>query len=286
MGDAQVHLESVLAKTELPDDSFVREVDEEYRRDQLKSLWQRYGRALVIGVVLGLVVLAGVLYWREARARDSGATGEAFVQALAKIETGDIAAAAPELQKLANSDAAGYQALAQLTQAANKVKGGDNDAGIKLYKAVAANAALAQPFRDLALIKATRLEFDVLAPDVIISRMKPLSTPGNPWFGVAGEMTGIAYIKSGKPDLAEPLFTAIANDASLEASLRGRAAQLAAALAGAAGRTLNLPGMRLSGDQAAGDPAADNQAGAETGAGGTAPAKSPDVHATPATKAQ
>jgi len=278
MGDAQPQLESVLAKTEEPDDSFVREVDEEYRRDQLKSLWQRYGQALIIGVVLGLAALAGILYWREARTNNQGATGEAFVQALSKIETGDVDGATPELKKLAAGDSAGYQALALLMQAGAKVQGGDTDAGIKIYNSVAANTALSQPFRDLAVIKATRLEFDSLKPDVIIARMKPLSTPGNPWFGVAGEMTGVAYLKAGKPDLAEPLFTAIANDTSLEASLRGRAAQLAAALAGAAGRTPNLPGLNADGAPAAGDEA--NPAGASEAA------KSPAVQPATANKAQ
>ena len=92
----------------------------------------------------------------------------------------------------------------------NVLRDGDTDGGIKIYNAIAANAALAQPFRDVALLKATRLEFDTLAPDVVIARMKPLSTPGGPWFGVAGEMTAVAYLKAGKPALAEPLFTAIA----------------------------------------------------------------------------
>ena len=274
MGDANRALESVLAKTEEPDDSFIREVDEEYRRDQLKSLWQRYGKLLIAALVIGLATLAGVLYWRESRTRTEGTTGEAFIQALAKVESGDVAGASPELAKLAKSDPAGYQALALLMQAGTAVQSGDDAAGIKIYNAVAANPALAQPFRDLALIKATRLEFDALAPAVVITRLKPLSIPGNPWFGVAGEMTGIAYLKSGKPDLAEPLFTAIANDASLEASLRGRAAQLAAALAGAAGRTANLP---KGGDAA---PASDASEPAESAA------ESAAVQAPPANKAQ
>ncbi len=265
-------LESVLAKTEEPDDSFIREVDEEYRRDQLKSLWQRYGKALIAALVIGLAVLAGVLYWRESQTKGAGATGEAFVQALGKIETGDVDAANPELKRLAASDSEGYKALSLLMQAGNAVQGGDDAGGIKIYNAVAGNAALAQPFRDLALIKATRLEFDTLAPDVIIARMKPLSTPGNPWFGVAGEMTGIAYLKAGKPALAEPLFTAIANDTSLEGSLRGRAAQLANALAGAAGRTPQLAGAQFGGDAAPADAAATD--------------KSPAVQAAPANKAQ
>ena len=219
-----------MAKTGDTDDAFVREVDEEYRRDQLKSLWARYGRWLLTAIVVGLVALGGLLYWREARGRAAGAEGEQFNLALAKVETGDFAAAAPVFAALGKSDHAGYRALSQLMLAANAAQTGDTAKALALYKAVERDATLARPFRDLALVRATRLEFDTLPPAATIAALRPLSIPGSPWFGVAGEMTGIAYLKSGKPELAEPLFRAVAADANVAPSLRSRAAQLASAM--------------------------------------------------------
>lgn len=235
-----------MASPEEPEENFIREVDEEVRRDRLKQIWRLYGRWIILAVVAGLASLAGTLYWLSSEAKKAGDTGEQFVQALGKIETGDVKAANPTLDALATGDQPGYQALALLTKAANATQAGDTDAALKIYRQVVANSTLAAPFRDLALIRLTRLEFDTLKSETVISRLQPLSVPGNPWFGVAGEMTAIAQIRSGKPALAEPLFTAIANDAGLEQSLRARAAQMATALAANAGRAPALKKMPVA----------------------------------------
>src|SRR3546814_17020434 len=80
--------------------------------------------------------------------------------------------------------------------------GGDNKAAIAQYKAIAADTRLAPPFRDLALIRQTALEFDTLQPQEVVDRLKPLATEGNPWFGSAGEMVAIAYMTLRKPALS------------------------------------------------------------------------------------
>ena len=56
------------------------------------------------------------------------------------------------------------------------------------------------------------------------------ATPGNAWFGSAGEMVAMAYLKQGKENLAGPLFAAIAKDDEVPQSLRTRTRQLAGLL--------------------------------------------------------
>ena len=219
-----------MPKQDVTDAAFLREVDEEYRRSQLAGLWSRYGRLALVGLVVLLVAVAGLLYWRAERARQAGVAGEQLMQALAKADAGDTAGAAPILTNLAQSPQPGYRALAELAQAASATQGGNNARALALYRAVSADTGLAPPFRDLATIKATRLEFDTLAPAVVVSRLQALAVPGNPWFPVAAEMTAIAQLRAGKPALAGPLFAAIARDAEAPPSLRGRAAQLASSL--------------------------------------------------------
>lgn len=219
-----------MAKPDDRDVAFLREVDEEYRRSQLAGLWSRYGRALMIAVVVFLVALAGFLYWREDRARRAGAAGEEFTQALTRLETGNFTAAAPVLADLAKSGTPGYRALARLMQAATAVQAGDTAKGLAIYHAVAVDSSIAVPFRDLATIKATRLEFETLPPATVIERLKALSVPGNPWFAVAAEMTAIAHLRANQPALAAPLFAAIVRDTSAPPTLRNRAAQLAVSL--------------------------------------------------------
>lgn len=216
--------------TPATDDSFVREVDEEYRRSQLQSLWSRYGLLLVVLIAVGLTALGGFLWWRAEQHKAAGATGEAFAQALTKLETGNLPEAAPILTRLATGGDKGYAALARLTQGANLVTAGDTAGATKIFESIAADTSQPQPLRDLATIKAMRLAYDTLPPATVIERLKTLSLPGNPWFGVAGEMTAVAHIRAGQSDVAGALLASIAKDATLPTSLRGRAQQLAGSL--------------------------------------------------------
>lgn len=219
-----------MAKNDVSDDAFLREVDEEYRRSQMAGLWTRYGRFVAVGVVLLLAAVGGLLYWREDRARRAGLAGEELTQAIAKVEAGDVAGAAPVLNRLAASPQPGYRALALLTQAAAAARANDTAKAVALYAKVAGDTAIAPPFRDLATIKSTRLQFDALAPADVIARLKLLAVPGNPWFPIAAEMTGIAHLRAGQPALAAPLFAAIERDPGAAPTLRGRAGQLAVSL--------------------------------------------------------
>ncbi len=212
------------------DEAFLREVDEGVRRDQVLSLWQRYGKLGIAALVLFLAAVGGGLWWRDNEARKAGVAGENFGLALTKLEVGDTATAKPLLDTLAKDGPKGYRPLAEMMQAANAVGAGDTAKATKLLEGVAADASQPQPLRDTATIKSVRLNFDTLPPATIIARLKQFAVPGNPWFGIAGEMTALAHIKAGKPDLAKPLLIAIVRDAAQPGSLRNRAAQLALSL--------------------------------------------------------
>jgi hypothetical protein len=222
------------------DEAFLREVDEGVRRDQVLSLWQRYGKLGIALLLLFLGAVAAGLWWREEQVRKAGVAGEELLQGIDKLGVGDTKASRPLLDRLAKEGPKGYPALAQMLQAADAVGANDNAKAIKLLDAVAADTANAQALRDAALIKSVRLGFDTLPPAAVIARLQPLAVPGNPWFGVAGEMTALAHVKAGNVDKAKPLLVAIVRDATLPASLRGRVAQLALAL-GVDEAALELP---------------------------------------------
>ena len=57
-----------------------------------------------------------------------------------------------------------------------------------------------------------------------------MARAGEPWFGTAGEMTGLALVKQGRKTEAGQLFAAIAKDKSVPDSIRARAVQIASSL--------------------------------------------------------
>ena len=236
------------------DEAFLREVDEGVRRDQVLSLWQRYGKIGITILILGLAALAGFLWWRDQSAVKAGVVGEEFSRASDQLDVGEGAKARPTLERIAKEGPGGYAPLAQMVLASDAVAAGDAPRAIKLLDAIAADEKAPQPLRDAALLKSVRLGFDAQPPAKTIARLKPLVVPGTPWFSTAAEMTALAQLKAGNLEAAKPLLTAIVIDTNNPPGIRGRTAQLALSL-GVDERLLKLqPGE--AGGAAAAAPAA------------------------------
>jgi hypothetical protein len=139
------------------------------------------------------------------------------------------------LKALGASHEEGYRVASRLLAADLALRRQDTRAAIAGFGAIATDASLAQPYRDLALVRQTALEFDQLPSATVIARMKPLAVPGGAWLGSAGEMLAAAYMREGKPQLAGPVFGMIAKDDKAPPTLRQRAVQMAAMLGTDAG---------------------------------------------------
>ena len=209
-------------------DAFFREVSEEVRRDQMQGLARRYGLLVIAAVVVALVILAGVLAWRSHRETVAGEEGEKLTAAMTALGAGNSAQAGPQLDAVVKDDEKGYAPLARLLQADMQVQQNKPALAAATFLGIAHDGTVPQPLRDLALVRATAMAFDTLAPAEVINRMKPLAVVGAPWFGSAGELTGLAYLKLGQTEPAGKLFAAVAQDKGVPQTIRARAAQLAA----------------------------------------------------------
>lgn len=222
--------EQIAARDAAQQDVFLREVDDALREDQMLGAMRRYGKPVAAVIVAGLLGLAGYLWWNEHQAKLAGERGEQLTVALDKVEGGNLPEADRQLATLAKDAGDGTGAAARLMQAGIAAEQGKADVARKLFAEVAADAGAPQPLRDLATIRDVALQFDALPPEQVIARLKPLAVPGGAWFGSAGELVGIAYLKQGRNDLAGPLFAQIARDAETPDSLRSRARQMAGLL--------------------------------------------------------
>ncbi|PCG13396.1 tetratricopeptide repeat protein [Sphingomonas adhaesiva] len=222
-----------MALTPQNNEAFVREVDEELRRDQALHVWRTYGRAIIAGIVLVLAAFAGYLFWQHRQHQAAEREGETLQKAYDDLAAQDTKAAAAPLAQLAASQRDGYRVLAIFSQADVLLQNQDLRGAAAKFAAVAGDASVAQPFRDLALIRQTSAEFDTLKPDVVVERMRPLAVAGNPWLGSAGELMAIAYLKQGRRDLAGQVFARIGADKDVPPTLRQRAVQMAGAMGAA-----------------------------------------------------
>lgn len=211
-------------------ESFVREVDENLRRDQMADAARQYGKWIVAAVILFLAAIAGYLYWQNRQQAQAAADSEAMTAALDKITANDIKGGQAAIQPLTDSSNDVTRATAQLTNAALALRQNDRTTAAAIYKRVAADGDLPQAFRDVALVRAVAVEYDSLKPDEVIARLSPLAQPGNPFFGSAGEMTGMAMIAKGDRAGAGQLFARIAADSQVPETIRSRAVQIAGSL--------------------------------------------------------
>jgi hypothetical protein len=212
------------------DEAFLREVDDAVRASDLTSFWTRYGRWLLAAVVAGLLAFGGWIIYQNQQQAAADRQGEEFVDAIDKLRAGQKKEARTKLATLAKADQPGYRAMAQLVEANLLGEDGETKKAIAVYAKVAGDNSLPQTFRDLALIRQTSAEFDTLPPQTVVDRLKPLATPGHAWFGSAGELTALAYMKMSKDNMAGPIFAQIAKQDGLPQSLRSRAQQMAGAL--------------------------------------------------------
>jgi hypothetical protein len=219
-----------LAIKPVDNESFYREVDEELRRDQMKTWWQRNGKLAVAAVVLLLAAIGGFIWWQNQKQVKAGERGETLIAAFDEIAGRNKTAAVQKLDTLAKEGADGHRAAAILTKADLAIEANDLKGAATLFRQVADDKSLAGPYRSLATVRMTAVEYDRLAPQAVVDRLKPLAVAGQPWFGSAGEMLAIAYLRLNKPAEAARIFAAMAKDDKVPETLRSRATQMAGAL--------------------------------------------------------
>lgn len=219
-----------MASTPPNDEAFLREVDEELRREQIQTMWKRYGRLALGLILLGLAGFAAFLFWRAETQKKADERSEQFSAVIADIQAGRKTDAGKKVDALIADGGAGYRVVALFTKAALAADKGDIKGAASIYAGVAADDSVAQPFRDIALIRQTLIEYDQLKPQQVIDRLKPLANKDNGFFGTAGELTAMAMIQANRPAEAGRLLAAVAADPETPQTLRDRAGRLAASL--------------------------------------------------------
>ena len=207
----------------MSDDSFIREVNEEIRREQAQALWDRFGPAILgiaILIVLATAAVVGYRYWDETRANRSG---DAFSAALKLANDGKNDEAIAALDRLEKDGYGAYPLLARMRAATVKADKGDVDGAVKDFDAVAADGAIPAGIRDMARLRAALLLVDHGSFADVSSRVEALTADTNPLRHSAREALGLAAWKDGKSADALKLFDQISSDDGAPRNVRQRA---------------------------------------------------------------
>lgn len=213
--------------------ALMQEVDEAVRKEQLTSIWTRYGRWIIAAIAAGFVALAGWFYWGHYQQEVRGEQAEQLIAAFDKAKAGQAKAAATELAALQADGGPAYRFAAILQQANSKAEAGDRKAAAALLAEIGSDTKINSSLRDLALIRQTAIEFDTIAPAEVLKRMQPIidaSDPVSSWFPSAAELAAIAHYQLGQFKQAGALYGRIAKYPDVSKSLQSRAVQMAGML--------------------------------------------------------
>ncbi|MCG6113804.1 MAG: tetratricopeptide repeat protein [Mesorhizobium sp.] len=216
----------------MSDESFVREVNEELRQDQMKAVWRRYGMAIVAGVILILAATAGYVgwgYWNEQQANQSG---DQFSAALDLANEGRTEEALEALAQLEAEGYGAYPVLARLREATLRAQAEDFEAAIAAFDSVAADSSVPGSIRDMARLRAALLLVDHGSYGDVASRAEPLSDDANALRHGAREAMGLAAWAADDLENAQRLFEMIVDDTAAPANTRQRAEMMVELIAG------------------------------------------------------
>ena len=206
-----------------------QEVDEELRRDKAAELWKRYGNYVLGAAVAVVAGTAGYVVWRDYNHRQAVAHSTAFFTA-ALDASAEPAKAIPAFDALGRETSGGYAALARLREAGLQASGGDREAAAATYRSVAEDGSAPQELRDLARVLASVQTVEKASTADLDKQLEPFRADASPWRHSAYELLALAALRAGDATKARELFAKISDDPAAPTAMRGRAAEMIAAL--------------------------------------------------------
>lgn len=197
------------------------EVDEDIRRDQMRSLWTRFGGYVIGAAVAVVAATVGNVVWQDWQQDRKVAASNAYQSAQELVVAGNPGAAAALQNVIANSPS-GYAALARFDLATLHLTQGDDTAALAALDAIAADPGVDASLRDLARMKAVLIALDIASADEVEARLAPLTLTSNAYRPIALEAKAMNAVRDGRKDEARTIYASLVDDFAAPAGVRFR----------------------------------------------------------------
>ncbi len=204
------------------DESFFREVDEDYRRDQAIKFFEDYGAYFLAGAFIILALVAGYTFQQNRRAHQASAGGDTLSNAMTLADSGKQEEAQKVLASLAENGPGSYRVLARLHAAGESVAKSDLETARAGYKGVAKDDTAPEGLREFARVQLAALSLGDASYDELARDLENFRSGTSRWRFSAKEILGLAAFKEGKIAEAERLFGEIASDGEAPQGMRQR----------------------------------------------------------------
>jgi hypothetical protein len=204
-------------------DNFLREVEEELRRERIEKIWREYGTYLIAGALLIVLAVLGREYYVGRRTAAAEATGARYEDALALATDNKQGSAAKEFEAVTANGTGGYPQLARLQSAGALLKDGKKAEALAAFEALAKESGADPLLRDYAALQAASLRLGEADFTEMQNRLNPLLGDDSPWRYNARELLGLAAFKAGNASEARNLLTPLLVDQRTPQSIAVRA---------------------------------------------------------------
>ncbi|MCM2403596.1 tetratricopeptide repeat protein [Rhizobium daejeonense] len=207
-------------------DSFIREVNDELRSEQVKMAWRKFAPVIIgaaLLIVLGTAGYRGYEYWHSHR---SSGAGDQFLAALTLANEGKNDEATAALAALEKDGYGAYAVLARMRSATVQAQKGDAAAAIAAFTEIGKDNSVPQVIRDVAHMRAAWLLIDAGTYEQVSAEVEAMATPTDAMRHSAREALGLAAYKAGDMARAREWFEQITEDAEAPRNVANRARML------------------------------------------------------------
>ena len=198
------------------------EIDEELRRKQLKSLWDRYGLYL-ISIIAIIILSFGGYEFSNYLARNSSESASNIYQKALEANSGDREEEAKKIFDSLVNEKNGYSGLSLFNLANISYENGQVDDALNYLVQASENNKLSKKIRDFAVLRLGYIMLENHDISLIEENLSLLIESTGPFSFYAKEIVALSYFRDNNYFESSKKFNEIANDASSPKSVASRA---------------------------------------------------------------
>ncbi|MDC1383886.1 tetratricopeptide repeat protein [Candidatus Puniceispirillum sp.] len=196
------------------------EINEDLKQDQLRKLWARYGKyviILILLVVLSVGARQGYNIWHDKQTTTA---------AIAYHKAANADNSSEALTGLLGQLNAGYAMLARFDIAAAQAKDMEYTTAEASYLALSKDPDIKKLYRQAAVLLSVMNAPDSRDDNELVARLLGLESQAGPWQAMALEQAASLALRMGNRDLATRKYENLAGLSDIPAGIRQRARQM------------------------------------------------------------
>lgn len=211
-------------------DSFIDEINEDLKHENLKKIWDKYGLYIIIFVIAAIAAAVSFESIKAWRIRHHQDVSNVYAYAQNLKEMGKYEESNKVLADLQKNGGGIYADIAEMQIANNLVLQNKVSDAIAIYEKMAANKDLNPQVREVAILKLASFKLDNAPAAEIETLLTPVINNNPNWAPIAKSMLAMLAVREKDLNKAKALYEEIASDSNSPDSLKVKAQDMVAVL--------------------------------------------------------